>query len=82
VGLVIVGVMTVFHPNFILILILIVSIPRLFSLFRKKTDEEKRYYEVTPEQRWTMAAMYFGLIALLVIGMKLSHIAPESLQNN
>jgi hypothetical protein len=26
-----------------------------------------------------MAVMYFGLIALLVVGMQISHIAPEDL---
>jgi len=79
VGLAIIGVMTFLHPNFILVLILIFSAPRIFSLFRSKTDEEKRYFEVTPAQRWTMAAMYFGLIALLFLGMQLSYIPHESL---
>jgi Zn-dependent protease len=67
VGLVIVLGMTILHPNFMLILILVLSAPRLFFLFRAKTDEERRYYEVTPGQRWTMAVMYFGLVALLVL---------------
>jgi len=71
--------MTIMHPNFLLILILIASLPRLFSLFRKKSDEERRYFEITPEQRWMMAVMYFGLIALLVLGMHTSHIPRESL---
>jgi len=79
VGFVIVLVMTVMHPNFILILILVFSIPRLFSLFRRRSDEERRYFEVTPGQRWTMAIMYFGLIALLVVGMQISHIPRETL---
>src|SRR6266480_2882987 len=48
VGLVIVGVLMVTHFNFILLLILIFSLPRLFSLFRKRTAEEARYFEVTP----------------------------------
>jgi Zn-dependent protease len=79
VGLVIIAAMALVHPNFILILILLFSAPRIFSLFRSKTDEEKRYFEVTPSQRWTMAAMYFGLIALLFLGMQLSHIPRENL---
>jgi Zn-dependent protease len=82
VGLLIVGAMTITHPNFLLILILIVSAPRIFFLFRRKTEEELRYYEVTPAQRWTMAAMYFGLVAILVLGMKLSHIPRETLENS
>lgn len=79
VGFVIMLGLTVTHPNFILILILVFSAPRLFFLFRRKSDEERRYFEVTPAQRWTMACMYFGLIALLVIGMQLSHIPRETL---
>jgi Zn-dependent protease len=79
VGLVIVVGMMFVHPSFILFLILIISAPRLFSLFRQRSEEEQRYYEVTPGQRWTMAALYFGLIALLVVGMQSTHIARETL---
>jgi Zn-dependent protease len=79
IGFAILAAMTVMHPNFLLILILITSLPRLFSLFRSKSDEERRYFEITPEQRWMMATLYFGLIALLVIGMHISHIPRESL---
>jgi Zn-dependent protease len=79
VGLVVVLGMTILHPSFILVLILIFSVPRLFSLFRARTDAERRYFEVTPGQRFTMGAMYFGLIALLFIGMHISHIPREVL---
>lgn len=68
------------HFNFILLLILVVSLPRLFSLFRRKSDIERRYFEVTPAQRTIMGAMYFGLILLLVLGMEMSHIPRDSLQ--
>jgi len=71
-----VGAMLVAHPNFILLLIVIFSLPRLFFLFRRKTDEERRYFEVTPTQRATMALLYFGLVALLVVGMTTTHIQP------
>ena len=80
VGFAIMTWLTVVRPNFILILILILSVPRLFFLFRRKSDEERRYFEVTPAQRWTMALLYFGLIALLVIGMHLTHLPRETLQ--
>ena len=80
VGFAVVVLLTIAQPNFILFLILIFSLPRLFFLFRRKSDEERRYFEVTPGQRWTMAIMYFGLIALLVLGMELSHIPRENLQ--
>ena len=79
VGFVIMTVMIFAHFNFILLIILILSLPRLFFLFRKKTEEEQRYFEVTPAQRLQMGAMYFGLIAFLVYGMKLTLIARDAL---
>lgn len=57
--------------------ILLIS-PRLWSLFRKKSDEERRYFEVTPGRRLARAGMYFGLIAFLLMGMTLTHIVPAS----
>jgi Zn-dependent protease len=65
-------------PNFLLILIVIASLPRLFSLFRHRSDAEQRYYEVTPHERWTIAAMYFGLIVLLTLGMWATFIPREN----
>jgi Zn-dependent protease len=62
------------HPNIVLIIILMMSVPRLISLFRKKTDEQRRYLEVAPGQRLQMAGMYFGLIAFLLVGMKLTYL--------
>ena len=63
-------------PNFIVWLLVIASLPRIISLFRKRTEEERRYFEVTPSQRWTMSVLYFGLIAALLFGM---HVAQDDL---
>ena len=60
------------HPNFVIWLVIIASLPRVASLFRKRTEEEQRYFEVTTGQRWTMSFLYFGLIALLIAGMQLA----------
>ena len=60
------------HPNFVVWLVIIASLPRVVSLFRKRTEEEQRYFEVTTGQRWTMSFLYFGLIALLIAGMQLA----------
>jgi Zn-dependent protease len=68
------------HVNFVLVYVLIFSIPRLISLFRKKTEAQRRYFEVTPAQRWTMGAMYFGLIAMLVLGMQVTYLDPHALE--
>ncbi|PYK12082.1 MAG: hypothetical protein DME65_05170 [Verrucomicrobia bacterium] len=64
------------YPNFIIWLIVLLSLPRIYSLFRKRTEEEQRYFEVTPTQRWTMSILYFGLIAILLFGM---HVAQQDL---
>lgn len=64
------------YPNFIVWLIILLSLPRIFSLFRERTEEEERYFEVTPAQRWTMSVLYFGLIVFLLVGM---HVAQEDL---
>ncbi len=60
--------------SFLIWLILLLSLPRIVSLFRRKSDEEQRYFEVTPAQRGIMAAMYFGLIAALFYGMHVTDV--------
>lgn len=61
------------YQNLIIWLMVFLSLPRIFSLFRKRTEEERRYFEVTRAQRWTMSIMYFGLIAVLALGMYVAH---------
>src|SRR5213593_4591811 len=61
------------------IFIALLSLPRIYSLFRKRTEEEQRYFEVTPSQRWTMSILYFGLIAILLFGM---HVAQQDLNKH
>jgi len=79
VGFAVLVILTLTRFNFILLLILITSLPRLVSLFRSKTEAERRYFEVTPGQRLLMGALYFGLIGSLVLGMRLTHIPRELL---
>jgi Zn-dependent protease len=78
VGLVVLLAMIVNSPNFLLILILLMSLPRVFSLFRARTEDEKRYFDVTPRRRLIMGSLYFGLIAALFAGMSVTHIAPPA----
>ena len=66
-------------PNFVVWLMVLLSLPRIYSLFRKRSEEERRYYEVTPTQRWTMSILYFGLIAVLVFAM---HLAQNDLHRH
>jgi Zn-dependent protease len=79
VGFAVMVFLTITHFNIIVLLILIFSVPRLLFLFRRKSEAEMRYFEVTPAQRWIMAVMYFGLIALLVLGMEMANIPRETL---
>jgi len=72
-GYVIMAAYAIHHLSFLLILIMAMGLPRLFSLFRARTAAQQRYFEVTTAQRFTMAGMYFGLIVLLVLGMELAH---------
>ncbi len=77
-GAVVMAVLLALHPNFLIGLILLLSLPRLWFLFRRKSDEERRYFEVTAGRRLVMAGMYFGLIAFLLLGMALTHVVPAS----
>ena len=72
IGAVLAGLLLVAHFNFILLLIVLLAIPRLWALFRGHSPEEERYFEVTPSQRWTMGVLYFGLAGALALGMKIS----------
>lgn len=51
-----------------LLLVSIFAVPRFLSLFRKHTDEERRYLEAISSQRAIMSALYFGLAAALAVG--------------
>jgi Zn-dependent protease len=55
--------------SFIILLIVVMSLPRVFALFRPRTQQHARYFECTPVQRWVMGILYFGLAASLYLGM-------------
>jgi Zn-dependent protease len=77
IGIAVIGYLLFARFNFVLLLIFLTSLPRVYSLFRKKSAEELRYFEVTPGQRWFMGALYFGLLIFLVFGMELSHLPVD-----
>ena len=82
VGVVIAGAWAVHRPSFIIFLILITALPRLFTLFRHRTDEEQRFFEVTPGQRGVAALIYFGLIVALGAGMYSVRLDPPTLDES
>ena len=63
--------------SFVFVFILISAIPRVISLFRPRDAETARYFEISREQRITMAVAYFALAGLLALGM---HETTQALQ--
>ncbi|MDB6119342.1 MAG: peptidase [Verrucomicrobiaceae bacterium] len=56
-------------PNFLLILILIFALPRVWKLFWSRTPEEEFYYALPASKRIIMGLCYFGLAAFLFYQM-------------
>jgi Zn-dependent protease len=78
VGLVGLGALTVVRPNPILIIILVFAAMELWRRWQMRGDPAARdYYRVLPWQRGAVALSYFGLAALLVLGMHETHV-PRS----
>jgi len=68
-------------PNPILIIILIFSGMELWGRWRTRNHPElEDYYRVTPRRRAIMAALYFGLAVLLVLGMDATHVDRDLLR--
>jgi Zn-dependent protease len=67
-----------FRPNPILILILILAASELWRRWQlRRHPEMQEYYRVTPGRRLTIAVLYFGLAALLVLGMEATHVPRD-----
>jgi len=47
---------------------------RRWKLRRTRSLEQAAYYRVRPRDRWLIATVYLGLVALLVIGMDATHL--------
>jgi Zn-dependent protease len=78
VGLVALAGLVVLRPNPILILILVFAAMELYRRWQMRADPGARsYYRVLPWQRAAVAVTYFGLAALLVLGMHETHV-PHS----
>lgn len=64
--------------GFLVLFIVLMSVPRVLGLFRRRTAEMERYFECTPGQRWTMALLYFGLLGVLGGAMGFLHRVLEA----
>jgi Zn-dependent protease len=68
-------------PNPILIIIVIIAGLELWNRWRMRNHPElQSYYKVTTAQRAIVATLYFGLAALLVLGMEASHLPRDVLR--
>jgi Zn-dependent protease len=78
VGLLALGGLVVLRPNPILILILVFAAMELWRRWQMRGHPmAQAYYRVLPWQRAAVAVAYFGLAALLVLGMHETHV-PRS----
>ncbi len=69
--------MLYFHFNFIVLIVVIAGIPRVWRTLRNRSQISGPYFTLSPARRWTMAVLYFGLAALLAVGMKETYFQPQ-----
>jgi Zn-dependent protease len=70
--------LVIVRPNPILILILIFAGMELWNRWQmRRFPEMQEYYRVKPHQRLVMGTLYFGLAALLVLGMNATHVPRD-----
>lgn len=69
-----------FSFNIFILLIVGLSLPRVFSLFRQQSETERRFFELSPAQRWMMTVIYFGLAGMLGWLMHDTHLQIELLR--
>jgi Zn-dependent protease len=75
VGLLILGGLVVVRPNPLLIIILFFAAMELWRRWQTRNHPEAQtYYHVLPWQRAAVGVAYFGLAALLVLGMHETHV--------
>jgi len=78
VGLVAMLGLVIVQPNPLLIIILIFGAMEAWRRWQMRhLPEARAYYKVKPWQRVTIAAMYFGLAALLVLAMDVTHVPRD-----
>jgi Zn-dependent protease len=69
--------LAILFPNPIILIIVVLAgyeTYRRWQLRRSGSLEQLMYYQVRPRDRWLVAAVYLGLVALLVIGMDATHL--------
>jgi Zn-dependent protease len=75
VGLAALVALTFWHPNPILLLILVLGGLELWRRWRERgSSEAATYYRIAPWQRFVAGGVYLGLAALLAVAMTATHI--------
>jgi hypothetical protein len=65
----------IYHPNFILMIILLLGGTEAWRRFRgRRTAEARAYYTLTSRQRTLMTTAYFGLIGVLILAMHATYV--------
>ena len=78
VGLAVLAGLCFWRPNPIILLIglfAVLDVWRRWGAYRSGDPAAREYYRVTPRQRAAVAAVYLGLVVLLVLGMDATHVA-------
>jgi Zn-dependent protease len=67
--------LTIYRPNPILIIILVLAASELWRRWKLRDHPQlQEYYRVAPHRRLIIGLLYFGLAALLVLGMHATHV--------
>jgi Zn-dependent protease len=77
-GLAVLGGMLYYRFNFVVLIVVIAGIPRVWRTLTNRSRLQSSYFVLSPARRWMMAALYFGLAALLSVGMKVTHFNPRA----
>jgi Zn-dependent protease len=65
----------IYHPNFILMIILLLGGTEAWRRFRgRRTAEAQQYYKLSSRQRALMTTAYFGLIGILILAMHATYV--------
>ncbi|MFL5818705.1 MAG: site-2 protease family protein [Conexibacter sp.] len=78
VGLAAMVALAIAFPNPIILLILLLAALSTWQRWKARRaggEESETYYRIRPAQRAAVAIVYVGLIALLVVGMDVTHVA-------
>jgi Zn-dependent protease len=74
-GLVLIVALAFAFPNPIIVLIALIGALDVWRRWRaRRSGEAAAYYRVTPRQRAAVAAVYLGLVVLLVLGMDATYV--------